>query len=164
MRGGSKSQVFYRAIESVYLVLLRFSLRHRWLVVLAVVGCMATLPMLFKVLPKNFIPDEDSSEFQLSVQAPEGTSLEATQVMIARIARDIRQLDGVRYTIASVADTDQRNPVSGHDLRPAGQHRRPRLRPTGDDGLRAEEHLAEVRRSTTCGSASRRCRSCRAAA
>jgi len=49
----------------------------------------------------------------LSVQAPEGTTLEATQVKIARIARDIRQLDGVRYTIASVADTEQRNPYQG---------------------------------------------------
>jgi HAE1 family hydrophobic/amphiphilic exporter-1 len=74
---------------------------------------MATLYPLYKVLPKCFTPDEDSSEFQLSVQAPEGTSLEATQVMIARIARDIRTLNGVNYTIASVADTDQRNPYEG---------------------------------------------------
>lgn len=111
--GGSKGQVFYRAIEGVYLVLLRFSLRHRWLVVLAVIGSLATLPMLFRALPKNFVPDEDSSEFQLSIQAPEGTSLEATQVIISRIARDIRLLDGVRYTIASVADTEQRNPYQG---------------------------------------------------
>ncbi len=110
---GSKGQAFYRAIENVYLGMLRFSLRQRWLVVLAVIGCMATLPMLFKVLPKNFIPDEDSSEFQVNVQAPEGTSLEATQVMIARIARDIRQLNGVEYTISSVADTEQRNPYQG---------------------------------------------------
>ncbi|MFZ1935207.1 MAG: efflux RND transporter permease subunit [Thermoguttaceae bacterium] len=111
--GGSKGQVFYRAIESVYLVLLRFSLRHRWLIVLATIGCMATLPMLFRILPKNFVPDEDSSEFQLSVQAPEGTTLEETQVVIARIARDIHTLNGVRYTISSVADTDQRNPYQG---------------------------------------------------
>ena len=111
--GGSKRQVFYRAIESVYLVLLRFSLRNRWLVVLATIGCMATLPMLLKRLPNNFIPDEDSSEFQLSVHAAEGTSLEATQVIVSRIARDIRALDGVRYTIASVADTEQRNPYQG---------------------------------------------------
>ena len=111
--GGSKGQVFYRAIESVYLVILRFSLRQRWLVVLAVIGCMATLPMMFRALPKNFIPDEDSSEFQLSVQAPEGTSLEATQVKLARIARDIRTLRGVEYTVSSVADTDQRNPYQG---------------------------------------------------
>jgi hydrophobic/amphiphilic exporter-1 (mainly G- bacteria), HAE1 family len=111
--GGSKSQPFYHAIESVYLVMLRFSLRHRWIVVLAVLGCMATLYPMYRMLPKCFIPDEDSSEFQLSVQAPEGTSLEETQVILARIARDIRQLDGVRYTISSVADTDQRNPYQG---------------------------------------------------
>jgi HAE1 family hydrophobic/amphiphilic exporter-1 len=109
----SKSQGFYRIIEEAYMIALRFSLRQRWLVVLAVAGCLATLPMLFKVVPKNFIPDDDSSDFQVNVQAPEGTSLEATRVLIARLARDIRQLDGVRYTIASVADTDQRNPYQG---------------------------------------------------
>ena len=79
----------------------------------AVAGCLAALPVLFRVIPKDFIPDEDSSEFQLSVLAPEGTSLEATQVLTARIARDIRRLDGVRYTIASVADTEERNPYQG---------------------------------------------------
>lgn len=111
--GSSKNQFFYSWIEKAYLVALRFSLRNRWVVVLAVAGCMATLPMLFAKVNKNFTPDEDSSEFQLSVQAPEGTSLEATQVVISRIARDIRQLDGVRYTISSVADTEQRNPYQG---------------------------------------------------
>ncbi len=33
--------------------------------------------------------------------------------MITRIARDMRRLDGVRYTIASVADTEARNPYQG---------------------------------------------------
>ena len=109
----SRNQIFYHMFESAYLVALRFSLRHRWIIVLAVVGCMGTLPMLFKMVNKNFIPDEDSSEFQVNIQAPEGTSLEATQVLIARIARDIRQLNGVEYTISSVADTEQRNPYQG---------------------------------------------------
>ncbi len=105
--GGSKGQFFYHAIETAYLAALRFSLRWRFVVVLAMIGSLATIPYLLDVLPKNFIPDDDSSEFQVNVQAPEGTSLEATQVLIARIARDVRRLDGVKYTIASVADTDQ---------------------------------------------------------
>ena len=111
--GGTKGQVFYRIIERAYMIALRFSLRHRWVVVLTVVACMASLPLLFRVVPKNFMPDEDSSEFQLSVRAAEGTSLEATQMLVARIARDIRRLDGVRYTIASVADSEARNPYQG---------------------------------------------------
>jgi len=109
----SKNQPFYHAIEWVYLAMLRFSLRHRWVVVAATLGCMAALPLLYGMVNKNFIPDDDSSEFQLSVRATEGTTLEATQVLIARIARDIRRLDGVRYTISSVADTEQRNPYQG---------------------------------------------------
>jgi hydrophobic/amphiphilic exporter-1 (mainly G- bacteria), HAE1 family len=111
--GDSKNQPFYHAIEAVYMVMLRFSLRHRWLIVLATAACMATLPLLFRVLPMNFIPDEDSSEFQISIQAPEGTTLEKTLVRVAQLARDIRTLDGVRYTTASVADTEQRNPYQG---------------------------------------------------
>jgi HAE1 family hydrophobic/amphiphilic exporter-1 len=109
----TKGQFFYSILENAYLLVLRFSLRNRWLVVLATVGCLATLPMLFKIVPKNFVPDDDSSDFQVNVQAPEGTSLEATRVLIARLARQLRQLDGVRYTVASVADTEQRNPYQG---------------------------------------------------
>jgi hydrophobic/amphiphilic exporter-1 (mainly G- bacteria), HAE1 family len=109
----SKGQVFYRVIEELYLAVLRFSLRNRWVVVLATVCCLLTLPVLLKVLPKNFLPDDDSSDFQVNLQAPEGTSLEATRVLVSRLAREIRQLDGVRYTIASVGDTEQRNPYQG---------------------------------------------------
>lgn len=112
--GGSKGQAFYHAIESAYLVMLRFSLRNRWIVVLTAVGCLATLPMLYKVLPKCFTPDEDSSEFQINVQAPENTSLEATGVLVKRIAREVRAtIPNVIYTVSSVADTDQRNPYEG---------------------------------------------------
>ncbi len=110
---GSKSQPFYHAIESVYLSILRFSLRHRWVVVLSSVACLISIWPLLMIVPVNFLPDDDSSEFQVNLQAPEGTALEATQVLVARIARDIRQLDGVKYTIASVADTEQRNSHQG---------------------------------------------------
>ena len=126
--GGSKSQVFYRAIESVYLVLLRFSLRNRWLVVLATVGCMATLPMLVKVLPVNFIPDEDSSEFQLSVQTPEGTSLggDAGDRLPHRPRHPKPQ--GRQGQVYDCQRGRYRTTESlpGDDLRAAGQHRRPR--------------------------------------
>jgi len=112
-RRRSRFQIVYQGFEYLYLVALRFSLRHRWIVVTVVLGSMAALVPLFGMVNKNFLPDEDSSEFQLNVQAPEGTSLEATQVLIARIARDIRKLNGVRYSIGSVADTDERTPYKG---------------------------------------------------
>jgi HAE1 family hydrophobic/amphiphilic exporter-1 len=104
----SKKSGFYHLIEVVYLALLRFSMRHRWVVVLVAAGCMAAIPVLLPRIPKNFLPEDDESQFQVDVRAPEGTSLEATQLAVARIARDIRSLNGVEYTIASTADTEQR--------------------------------------------------------
>lgn len=110
---GSKGQFFYHAIETAYMSALRFSLRWRFVVVLLMIGSLATIPYLFKVLPKDFMPTDDSSEFQVNVHAPEGTSLEATQLIIARIAREVRNFDGVKYTITNVADTEQKNAHKG---------------------------------------------------
>lgn len=107
-RGASKSRGFYRHIERGYLVLLKWSLRHRWVIVIGSILLLASIPVQMKMVPKNFLPDDDQSEFQVQVRAPEGTSLEATQLLINRIARDIRRYEGVLHTVASTADTEQR--------------------------------------------------------
>lgn len=106
-KGSSKSRGFYHWIEVAYAALLNFSMRRRWIVVLVSLGALAICPPLLSRVPKNFMPEDDESQFQVDVRTPEGTSLEATQLIMARIARDIRTLNGVRYTIASTADTDQ---------------------------------------------------------
>jgi HAE1 family hydrophobic/amphiphilic exporter-1 len=107
-RASSKQRGFYQYVEKGYLVLLKFSLRRRWLIVLISVLLLASIPVQWKYLRKNFLPDDDQSEFQVQIRTPEGTSLEATQVIMARVAREIRQLNGVEYTIASTADTTER--------------------------------------------------------
>jgi HAE1 family hydrophobic/amphiphilic exporter-1 len=104
----SKQRGFYRALEGGYLALLGFSLRHRWIVVLTCVALLALVPLEVKYAAKNFLPDDDRSEFQIDVRAPEGTSLEATAVILSRIARDVRALEGVEYTVMSVAGSQQR--------------------------------------------------------
>lgn len=105
--GGSRRGP-YAWLESGYLALLRLSLRHRWAVVLCVVGMLAAVPTLMSHVRKNFLPDDDQAEFEVKVRAPEGTSLEATFVILDRIARSVRTLSGVEYTLTSVADSDQR--------------------------------------------------------
>jgi HAE1 family hydrophobic/amphiphilic exporter-1 len=47
------------------------------------------------------------------VRAPEGTSLEQTRVIMARIAREIRQLNGVQYTLLNVSDSMRRQANRG---------------------------------------------------
>ncbi len=104
----SKHRGGYRFVEGGYMRLLGFALRHRWLVVLTMIALLSAIPFEARIIPKNFMANDDQSQFNIEVRTPEGTSLDATQVILARIARDVRKLEGVKYTVTSTADTEQR--------------------------------------------------------
>ena len=74
------------------------------MVALSVAVMLSTVP-LFLMVGKNFVPSDDRSEFQVSVRAPEGTSLAATTTIGERIARDIRGLPGVTSTLTSIGNS-----------------------------------------------------------
>ncbi len=96
----SKGNWFYRKIDGSYTWLLKGSMRFRWVVVLICILVVASIFPLFKFVGMAFLPDEDESAFQISVRGPQGTALSATQSILDRIARDIReQLPGVRATL-----------------------------------------------------------------
>jgi len=58
---------------------------------------------IFRIVNVNFTPQDDQSEFDVSLRAPEGTSLEATEVFSNRVASAIRELPEVVYTMVTVA-------------------------------------------------------------
>ena len=97
----SKEGRFYKPIDRTYTWLLRLSMAHRWVVVVLCVAVIATIWPLYRWVGYNFLPDEDESAFQISFRGPEGMSLPATQSVLDRIARDVReQVPGVRNTLA----------------------------------------------------------------
>lgn len=102
--------IFYRPVEKVYMVMLRFSMRNRWLVVLCCFGVLFTLPVLFKTVEKSFLPPVEEAEFMVNIRTPEGTSLAATDLMAERFAREVRKLPGVDGTLLTIGDNDQRTP------------------------------------------------------
>ena len=66
------------------------------------------------VANKAFLPEDDQSEFEVNVRAPEGTSLEKTDLIINRLASRIRQTyPEVAYTLVTVADDQARTPNQG---------------------------------------------------
>ena len=75
------TQGFFGHIDAVYTKMLKWSMSHRWAVGLACVAALATMPFVVKPIPKNFLPADDESQFQVTARAPEGTSLEATQAI-----------------------------------------------------------------------------------
>jgi hydrophobe/amphiphile efflux-1 (HAE1) family protein len=101
---------FYRPIERLYMVFLRFSMRHRWVVLLACIGALASVPALMKIVQKSFMPPTEEAEFVVNLRAPEGTTLAATDLLGERVARDIRTLPGVESTLLTIGDNDQRVP------------------------------------------------------
>lgn len=93
--------------------LLHWSMAHRWAVVLLCVLSLFTVPFLFKVVPKNFLPYDDESQFEVNFRAPEGTSLEATGLIGSRLSREVKTLPGVTYTLLTVGADDSRTPNVG---------------------------------------------------
>jgi HAE1 family hydrophobic/amphiphilic exporter-1 len=98
----SKGGRFYRPIDSAYMWMLKWSMAHRWVVLLVCVIVVASIVPLYRVVGYNFLPDEDESAFQVSLRMPQGTSLPATQSVLERIARDVReQIPGVESTLVN---------------------------------------------------------------
>ncbi|MFO0570388.1 MAG: efflux RND transporter permease subunit [Polyangiaceae bacterium] len=106
--GGSKSSRFYMVIERVYMRMLEFSLRRRWVIVIATILTFVSMPVLAGKANKNFLPDEDESQFAASIRLPEGTSLDATRIMSTRIAGELEKLPGVKYAVTTVGDDAQK--------------------------------------------------------
>jgi HAE1 family hydrophobic/amphiphilic exporter-1 len=106
--GGSKDRGFYRFIDRGYVSMLRWSMGHRWVIVLVSGLALVSVVPLFMKVPKNFLPYDDESQFEVNFRASEGTSLEATGLLGTRIARDIQKLPGVVSTLTTVAGDAKR--------------------------------------------------------
>jgi len=99
---GSKELPFFRFLDRHYTQMLEWSMAHRKsMVALSVAVSLSTIPLAM-IVGKSFIPADDQSEFQVTVRAPEGTSLAGTLTIAERIARDIRGLTGVTDTLTSI--------------------------------------------------------------
>jgi HAE1 family hydrophobic/amphiphilic exporter-1 len=98
----SKDSWFYSRIERAYTFLLKFSMAHRWVIVTLCILVFLSIIPLFMFVGKNFLPVDDQSQFEVSVRAPEGYSLQATTVLMERIASDIRKFEGVTDTLITV--------------------------------------------------------------
>ncbi len=94
---------FYRWIERAYLGALGWAMRHRALVtVLATAVALSSVP-LFRLVPREFTPSNtDEGEFEVSVNAREGTALGSMDEVGRQIEEAIRQVPGVATVLSSV--------------------------------------------------------------
>jgi hydrophobic/amphiphilic exporter-1 (mainly G- bacteria), HAE1 family len=103
----SKESRWYKPIDRTYTWMLKWSMAHRWVVVLACVLVIVSIVPLFKFVGKNFLPVDDQSQFEVSVRAPEGATLAATSTLVEKIAADIRRLPGVTDVLVTIGGGQQ---------------------------------------------------------
>jgi len=89
----TKSEPFFRGLESGYKRLLEAFMRKKWIALVIVVGCMAIIYFVGSALPSELAPMEDRNRLRASVVAPEGTDFD----YMDRVVYDITQsmLDSV---------------------------------------------------------------------
>ncbi len=103
----SKDTGFFKFLDQGYTVLLKFSMAHRWVIVVACILSLLSLGPLFMIVPKDFLPLEDESKFEISLRTAEGTNLETTLNLAEQVASDVRKLGNVKFTVASIGNGAQ---------------------------------------------------------
>jgi HAE1 family hydrophobic/amphiphilic exporter-1 len=103
----SKESRWYRPIDRTYKWMLEWAMAHRWVIVGLCVLVIISIVPLFKFVGKNFLPVDDQSQFEVSVRAPEGSTLPATSALVEKIAAELRGLPGVEATLTTIGGGQQ---------------------------------------------------------
>ncbi len=88
---------FFDGMLSIYDVTLRWVLRHRPLTLFVSIGLVFLTGYLFMVIPKDFIPTQDTGQIVAATETAQGTSFEAMverQKLVAEIVRQDPAVEG----------------------------------------------------------------------
>ncbi|TNE87283.1 MAG: efflux RND transporter permease subunit [Deltaproteobacteria bacterium] len=105
-KGETTGRVFSR-LESIYRWSLGFSLRHTWMVFAASAGSIVLTGLLVLTVPTDFMPKQDSGEFQITLELPVGTNLDTTADVAQRVIDSLNEEPEVEliYTRAGTSSS-----------------------------------------------------------
>jgi HAE1 family hydrophobic/amphiphilic exporter-1 len=107
----------YKAAAAVYTPLLRWSLEHRAIVVLAAVAIFASTMTLVPRLGTELIPQLSQGEFDVNLRLPPGTPLEETDRAVRRAQDAASNIESIQlsYSVAGTGNRLDANPVDAGD-------------------------------------------------
>ncbi|MBN1336683.1 MAG: efflux RND transporter permease subunit [Deltaproteobacteria bacterium] len=106
--GGHAPGRLYRAVDTAYGGLLAWALRHRgWVAAGALLLAASSVP-LYLAVGKDFMPNDDRSEFIVAAEAPEGTSLQGAETLFAELEDRLRKLPEVRGLLTTLGEGGNR--------------------------------------------------------
>jgi HAE1 family hydrophobic/amphiphilic exporter-1 len=85
-----------------YISMLEWALARRKRMVAFAVAVMISMVPLFMFLGKDFLPSDDTSQYQIIITAPEGTSLSMMKQIFAQVETEVKQLPHIKNTLSSI--------------------------------------------------------------
>jgi HAE1 family hydrophobic/amphiphilic exporter-1 len=99
----SRQGLYRWLLEAPYLWMLEKSLRYRWLVLAVSIAVIVSNIPLHSIVRQDYIPlNVDESEFEVRLEARQGSSLRSMRETIDLVERELRQVDGVRRVLTTV--------------------------------------------------------------
>jgi hydrophobic/amphiphilic exporter-1 (mainly G- bacteria), HAE1 family len=98
----SKDAKFFRILDTTYTKGLVWAMGHRKAIVLSCIAVILSIIPLFIMIGKNMFVSDDQSQFNISIRLPEGSSLAETTRYSEKIARSVREQEGVTHTLNTV--------------------------------------------------------------
>ena len=103
-RHAENGQRIYRWIERGYTRSLRWALDHRAAVVaISMLTFAATVP-LAQLVGRSFLPNEDQGEFEITLDAPEGTSLAGMEKLVLEMGSKLKDVPGVANVMPTILE------------------------------------------------------------
>ena len=95
-RGHAPGHSFF---DRSYIGVLGWSLNHRWAIIAICLITFASTFVVNKYIGRDWMPQEDQNEMSVTMEMPEGSSLEATEKVTVEVAKQIEKIPGVTVVI-----------------------------------------------------------------
>jgi len=111
---------FFGRVDAAYRRSLEWSLDHRGVIVAVSVLVFATTFVLTGMVGRSFLPNEDQGEFQLVIDAPEGTSLQGMEKVVNGLTPALKALPGVAHVMPTIFERVNHSHIF-IELKPIGE-------------------------------------------
>ena len=97
-------------MDDTYRNILKWCLQHRGITLGAGLLTFILSFVLLRFVPVSFFPKEDKSQFEISYDLPEGSTLEFTKQKSLQLVNDIKTYPGVDKVVTAIANTSEKKP------------------------------------------------------
>ncbi|MGD9043713.1 MAG: efflux RND transporter permease subunit [Desulfobacterales bacterium] len=91
-------------VKRLYLHILKWFLKHRWVVLVCAPILFIGAIMAFAIFGKGteFFPETEPRRAYVNIKAPEGTNLDTSDKLVAQIEKIVSEYEDIRYVISNI--------------------------------------------------------------